>query len=141
MLDTDARTRRGNQMVPDLHDLLVIEKSQVRDDLWRFGRADEPHSIWGLIERSDVGGVAIAKPQGEATLWRDDGVTALCLVATRPNERTIEYDLSWRSLEGPLYRRAPAVATTAPHQRETLGERAKRLRRQRTEVDSESRAR
>ena len=62
------------------HDVLVVEKSQVHDGLWRFGRADELPSTWGLIERNEVGGVEVKRSQGKTTPWRDDRATALCLV-------------------------------------------------------------
>lgn len=111
--------------------LLVVERSQTREGRWRFGRADEPHSEWGLIERNDSGGVEITHPQGVAAIWRDDRATALCLAATRPDEWRIVYDLSWRPVEEPIGRpMPPAIARPASKHRETLGERAARLRHQ-----------
>ncbi len=117
-------------MVADVHAVLVVERSQVRDDLWRFGRADEPHSIWGRIERNKAGGVEVVKAQGEAFPWRDDSVTALCLVAGHSDVPRLEYDLTWRPVEGPLYQRDRMARVVAYEHHETLGERAERLRRQ-----------
>ncbi len=113
------------------HDILVVEKSQVHQGLWRFGRADEPLSIWGLIERNEIGGVEVKRPQAETNPWRDDGTTALCLVAREPDESRIEYDLSWRPIEGPLYRPEAVTSGRVLEHRETLGERAERLRKDR----------
>jgi hypothetical protein len=112
---------------------LVVEKSEVRDGLWRFGRASEPRSAWGLIERNDVGGLAATRLQLSVDTWRDDHVTALCLVASHPDWPRIEHDLSWRPVDQPLYRPRPSERATvvASSRRETLGERAERLRRQR----------
>jgi hypothetical protein len=117
-------------MVADAHTVLVIERSQVRDDLWRFGRAVDPYSSWGLIERNKAGGVEVVKAQGEALPWRDDTVTALCLVARRPDEPRLEYDLSWGPVEAPLYRVDLVARAAVPERHETLGQRAERLRRQ-----------
>lgn len=113
------------------HDVLVVEKSQVHQGLWRFGRADEPSSTWGLIERNEIGGVEVKRPQGETNPWRHDRTTALCLVAKQPDEPRIEYDLSWQPVEGSMYRPEPVAREIAPKHRETLGERAERLRNDR----------
>jgi hypothetical protein len=110
-------------------EVLVVERSQLRDDRWRFGRGDEPHSARGLIERNEIGGIAVVKQQEQVVAWRDDSVTALCLVSRHPDEPRIEYDLSWRAAEGPLYKTDAIARESAPEHRETLGERASRLRR------------
>jgi hypothetical protein len=109
-------------------DVLVVERSQRCSGLWRFGRADEPHALWGLIERNDIGGIEVVKAQGHVERWRDDRATALCLVATRPDDARIEYDLSWRPTEGPLYASEAVVRTPVVVHHETLGERAARQR-------------
>jgi hypothetical protein len=115
--------------VSSSHEVLVVERSRLRHDRWRFGRGDEPHSAWGLIERNEIGGIVVAKQQEQIADWRDDSVTALCLVARHPDEPRIEYDLSWRPAEGPLYKTDAIARESAPEHRETLGERASRLRR------------
>lgn len=109
-------------------DLLVVEMSQLHEGRWRFGRHDEPHSAWGLIERNEIGGVVITRRQADRQPWRDDGVTALCLVASRPNEHRIEYDLSWKPVDSPLYRERNVTRKVLPTRGESLGERAKRFR-------------
>ena len=122
-------TAREARTVSSSHEVLIVERSRLRDDRWRFGRGDEPHSAWGLIERNDIGGMVVAKQQEQIADWRDDSVTALCLVSRHPHEPRIEYDLSWRPAEGPLYKTDAITRESAPEHRETLGERASRLRR------------
>jgi hypothetical protein len=108
---------------------LVIDRSQMREGLWRFGRADESRALSGRIERNDVGGLEVTQPQGEAAVWRDDRTTALCLVATQSDEWRIEYDLSWRPAPPiPPGMRLP-IPVRAEEHRMTLGERAEMQRR------------
>ena len=114
-------------------DVLVIERSQIHDGLWRFGRADESPSIWGLMERNEVGGVDVKRPQGETIPWRDDRATALCLVARQPEEPRIEYDQSWRPTPPIPSRSQPRIPTRAEEHRMTLGEQAEAHRRRSTD--------
>lgn len=108
---------------------LVVERSQTREGLWRFGRADEPHALWGRIEGNDFGGLEVTQPQGETAVWHDDRATALCLVATQPDEWRIEYDLSWRPVPPIRPRIQPAIPARAEEHRMTLGDRAEAQRR------------
>lgn len=81
---------RETRTVSSSHEVLVVERSQLRDHRWRFGRGDEPHSVWGLIERNETGGIVTAKRQEQIADWRDDSVTALCLISRHPDEPRIE---------------------------------------------------
>ena len=92
------------------------------------GRADEPRSAWGLIERNAIGGVEVVRQQADSRPWRDDGVTALCLVSRSPLDDRIEYDVSWRPVDEPLYHRELVLREASVEHRETLGERATRLK-------------
>ena len=121
-------TAREARTVSSSHEVLVVERSRLRDNRWRFGRGDEPHSAWGLIERNEIGGIVVAKLQEQIADWRDDSVTALCLVSRHPDEPRMEYDLSWRPAESPLYKTNAIARESAPEHRETLDERASRLR-------------
>lgn len=119
-------------MSPDMT-VLVIEKSQVHDGLWRFGRADESPAMWGLIERNQIGGVEVKRPQSETSPWSDDRATALCLVARQPDEPRIEYDLTWRPTPPIPPRTQPRNPARAEEHRMTLSERAEAQRRRSTD--------